>query len=192
MLLLREGHRCESLRARTPQVAHVEGLQREARVKAQRQPILGITGHRPSKLGGYGENTLRIKVRDAMRREFERLNPLRVLSGMALGVDQWAVELAISMHIPFHAFIPFAGQESKWPLDQQRYYHQLLKAAERTIYVSNEGYAAWKMQRRNEAVVNLCDHLLAVFDGGSGGTANCVSYAERKGRPITLIDPGTL
>lgn len=154
--------------------------------------ILGITGHRPSKLGGYGENPLRARVRTAMREFIVKHRPKLLLSGMALGVDQWAVELAIGAGIPFHAYVPFDGQESKWKYDQQVYYRRLLKAAARVIYCSSPGYEAWKMQRRNECIVDDCTHLLGVFDYSEGGTANCISYAERKKRDITIIDPKEL
>ena len=116
-------------------------------------------------------------------------SPTLLLSGMALGVDQWAVELAIGAGIPFHAYVPFVGQEDSWPMSQRVYYRQLLKAAGQVIHVSNPPYAAWKMQKRNEAIVNACEHLLAVFDGSEGGTANCVAYARKVGRNITIINP---
>lgn len=154
--------------------------------------ILGISGHRPQKIGGFGENPLRGKVRQKMREFFVEHKPSLVLTGMALGVDQWAAELAISLKIPFHAYVPFQGQEAKWPLDQQAYYGRLLQAAGKVIYCTNPGYATWKMQRRNELLVDACGHLLAVFDGSPGGTANCIVYAEQKKRPITMIDPSAL
>ena len=154
--------------------------------------ILGITGHRPQKIGGYGENPLRAKVRDAMRQFFVRTKPSLILSGMALGVDQWACELALSLHIPYSAYVPFAGQEELWPRDQRAFYNVLLRNAKETIFVSNPGYSVWKMQKRNERIVDDCSHLLAVFDNSDGGTANCVSYAERVHRDITIIDPREL
>lgn len=154
--------------------------------------ILGITGHRPSRLGGYGENPLREKVREAMRQEFVKLRPTCLLTGMALGVDQWACELALAQAIPYHAYVPFLGQEHRWNWDQQTHYHSLLARAQKVLFISNAGYEPWKMQKRNEKLVDSCEHLLAVFDNSEGGTANCVSYAERVGRIITVIDPRDL
>jgi uncharacterized phage-like protein YoqJ len=45
------------------------------------------------------------------------------------------------------------------------------------------------MQDRNIWMVDHCDALIAVWDGTSGGTANCVRYAQKVGKPIVFIDP---
>jgi len=45
------------------------------------------------------------------------------------------------------------------------------------------------MQARNTWQTDKADKLLAVFDGSSGGTGNCVKYAKSKGKTIILIDP---
>lgn len=154
--------------------------------------ILGITGHRPGHLGGYGENPLRVKVRAAMQEQFVKLAPTLVLSGMALGVDQWACELALAHGIPYHAYVPFLGQDHRWTKDQQDHYYFLCSRAKEVKYISNAGYALWKMQKRNEKLVDACEHLLAVFDGSEGGTANCLSYAKKAGRHTTIINPKEL
>jgi hypothetical protein len=38
-------------------------------------------------------------------------------------------------------------------------------------------------------MVDNSDLLIAVWDGSSGGTSNCVSYATIKGKQIIRIDP---
>ena len=48
------------------------------------------------------------------------------------------------------------------------------------------------MQERNEWMVNNCDVLIAVWDGTSGGTANCVKYAESLQLDIRRINPKEL
>lgn len=89
--------------------------------------------------------------------------------------------------IPITAAVPFAGQESQWPAASQKLYRDLLAKAARVEVVSSGGYAASKMQRRNEWMVDHCDRLLAVWDGTPGGTANCIGYALAKRKPITYI-----
>lgn len=38
-------------------------------------------------------------------------------------------------------------------------------------------------------MVDDCDSLLALWDGSSGGTKNCLDYARKKGKPyINLWD----
>lgn len=115
----------------------------------------------------------------------KELRPNEVISGMAQGYDQALAAAAITLSIPFTAAVPFRGQEEKWPLEAQETYRTILKRAKVVIYVSQGGYAASKMGTRNEWMVRRCDQLLALYDGTSlGGTANCILYAEKAGRPI--------
>lgn len=117
------------------------------------------------------------------------IRPDFVITGMALGVDQWMAELCILNEIPFVAAVPFEGQESVWPPHSKGKYHQLLAKAHEVVFTSEPGYASWKLQFRNEWMVNKCDLLLAVFNGTSGGTANCVSYAIKQKVKIRYITP---
>ena len=50
-------------------------------------------------------------------------------------------------------------------------------------------YKPYLMQVRNEYMVNLADKVIAVWDGTSGGTGNCVAYAEKKKKEIIRITP---
>ena len=45
------------------------------------------------------------------------------------------------------------------------------------------------MLKRDRALVELCDVLVAVFDGKPGGTKYTVDYAAKKGRKTSLIPP---
>ena len=47
-----------------------------------------------------------------------------------------------------------------------------------------DGYAAWKMQKRNEWMADKATRIVALWDGSPGGTANCIAYASKIGRPI--------
>lgn len=155
--------------------------------------IVGVTGHRPDKIGGYWYIApLRVAVRDAIVAELARLGPERALTGMALGVDQDFAAACVELKIPFVAVIPFVGQDKRWPPGDRDRYDRLCAAAERVHVTSEGGYAPWKMQARNRWLVDNCDVLLAVWDGSSGGTANCVRYAQKVGREIKRIDPSKL
>jgi len=118
-----------------------------------------------------------------------QLSPTSAISGMALGVDQDFAWVCISLGLPFLAAIPFAGQESNWPHESRDFYHRLLERAYHVTVVSEGGYAAWKMQKRNEWMVNNCQTLIAVWDGSAGGTGNCVRYAKSVGRNMHRINP---
>lgn len=165
--------------------------------------IVAFTGHRPDKLGGYASETKhpagkRAKIERALATLLgAKLQPTGAISGMALGVDQWAAWVCSDLGIPWIAAVPFDGQESRWPTEAQRIYHTLLARAYGTKVVTpgrplDRHDAALRMQARNQWMVDHCQLLIAVFDGSPGGTKNCVDYALRVRREIRLIDPTTL
>lgn len=153
--------------------------------------IVAFTGHRPNKLsGGYKlPNPTYTKICQEIEAALKEMKPEKVISGMALGVDQWAAYIAYRLNIPFVAAIPFERQESKWPQQSQETYHKLVKLATEQVIVSPGGYSADKMQTRNKWMVDHCDKLIAIWDGSSGGTGNCIQYAKSVNKEIFLIDP---
>lgn len=151
--------------------------------------IIAGTGHRPDKLGGYTA-ALDMRLQVLAMRALREHAPALVVSGMALGWDVALASAAVRLDIPFIAAIPFEGQESRWPESSQYRYRQLLKQAAGVEIVCTGGYAGWKMQRRNEWMVGLVDAdgvMLALWNGSDGGTANCVRYAERVGKPVVNL-----
>lgn len=157
--------------------------------------IVAFTGHRPDKLPnketGYKlPNPTYNFVCQQIEKTLQELKPDKIISGMALGVDQWAANIAIKLGIPFIAAVPFQGQELAWPEASRKVFHKLLDRAAEVVIVSEGGYAAFKMQVRNEFMCNKCDKLLAIYNGDkTGGTANCVNYAKSIGKEILLINP---
>lgn len=152
--------------------------------------ILATTGHRPDKLGGYDAyNPIRSMVMEQIDKALLRLRPTTVIVGMALGVDQWMAELCIWNQIPFIAALPFEDFHTRWPLHAQMKFREILSKARSVHIVSPGTFSGYKMQLRNEWMVDHCEHLLAVWDGTPGGTANCVGYAERVGKPMTRLNP---
>lgn len=151
---------------------------------------IAFTGHRPNKLGGYHiPNSTHLWVCEQIDQKLVELQPTKIISGMALGVDQWAAWIAVELGIPFVAAIPFVGQEYAWPDESRKEYARLLALASETVVVSEGHYHPKKMQVRNEWMVDNCDVLIAVWDGSQGGTGNCVRYAEKRGVKIVRIDP---
>lgn len=152
--------------------------------------VVAFTGHRPNKVGGYIVPNPRYRwITFEMEQALLSLEPHFVISGMALGVDQWAAELAIKMHIPFIAAVPCKGQDLLWPRESQEKYKMLLSKATEIVYVSHDPYKMEMMQKRNEWMVDHCNTLVAVWDGTPGGTGNCVKYAIEKGTHIVYIKP---
>lgn len=150
--------------------------------------ILAATGHRPQKLGGFGLDVF-VRLSDFAKGQIQKINPSVVISGMAIGWDQAIACAAVELKIPLHAYIPFEGQESKWhPQDRARF--DILRCqAEKVVIVCDGEYDSWKMQKRNEAMVDACDTLLALWDGSSGGTGNCIKYAKRiRSKPLNIVN----
>lgn len=147
--------------------------------------IYAGTGHRPDKLGGYIPEARQRLIDTALASLDEECT--QVITGMALGWDMALAHAARMKGIPYIAAVPFKGQERIWLKVSQDDYHNLLKAAADVVYVCEEGYAPWKMQVRNEWMVNHCDKVLALWNGTSGGTGNCIKYAEKVGKPIKNV-----
>ena len=160
--------------------------------------ICCATGHRPNKLGGYSteafsllENICYYWITDNV----EKLKITHFISGMALGWDQAVAEAVINYNtfgkytklIKLTAALPFAGQEIKWPIESKKLYFKLLSLCDEIVYVSDVGYNPAKMQIRNEWMVNKSDLVVAMFDGTTGGTHNCIKYAKSKNKQIVNL-----
>jgi len=149
------------------------------------------TGHRPEKVGGYSADAWERLVELAsfwVRNGLDKRTD-HVISGMALGWDQALAMAAIKNNIPWSAYVPFAGQEKKWPESSVTMFHYLLDRAACVVECSEPGYAAWKMQHRNKRMVDDSDVVLALWDGSDGGTGNCIRYAKDKGSQIVNLWP---
>jgi uncharacterized phage-like protein YoqJ len=152
--------------------------------------IVAFTAHRPNKLGGYKiPNPIYINVCQQIEKTLKELKPEKIISGMALGGDQWAALVARKLGIPFIAAIPFEGQEKAWPQQSQRTFRALRKLATEEVIVSAGEYSADKMQIRNQWMVDRSDLLIAIWDGTAGGTGNCVEYAKSINKDIFYINP---
>lgn len=145
--------------------------------------VLAVTGHRPDKLGGYGE-AAQDRVYCTAYDELKNIQPKAVITGMALGWDQQIAQACIDLKIEFFAYVPCDGQDRMWPSTSRLKYRDLLEKAEHVHVVSPGPYAAWKMQRRNEAMIDRCNSVLALWNGSSGGTMNAVLYAQRQKKPV--------
>lgn len=154
---------------------------------------MAVSGHRPDKLGSYKlPNPIYNKVCQETQRLFLELKPEKVLTGMAIGYDQYVANICIRLNIPFVAVIPFVGQEKMWPADSQVIYKKLLAKSAEQVVVSEGGYAAFKMQVRNQYMADNCDEMVICWDGSNGGTKNCYDYAISINRRIYRVNPKEL
>lgn len=152
---------------------------------------VAVTGHRPGDLFGYdmgseGWQWLRQTLAEVLTGFGV---PVEAISGMALGVDQVFAEVAIDEGVPVVAYVPFRGQDGRWPPESRATYLDLLAQCAREVVVSPVASAA-AFLRRNEAMVQVCDVLVAVWNGKTeGGTYHCLQYGLAQGRPVLHVDP---
>jgi uncharacterized phage-like protein YoqJ len=151
---------------------------------------VAVTGHR------YVPADDMAWYRSELRRVFEKLEPSAVFSGMALGVDQEAAQVALGLRLALVAVVPYPGQDARWPAPAQERYRELLGQAEETVMVSGQDpvgrseYVAM-LFRRDDVLVELSEVVVACWSGrASGGAWHTMKTAERLGRPLVLIQPG--
>lgn len=149
--------------------------------------IYAFTGHRPQRLGGYGDD-----VTDRLSQFAEKWltinRPAKAISGMAQGWDVAVAEAALRLNIPLIAALPFKDQDKIWPAQARVRYRAILAAADETHIVSEGDYVVWKMHHRNRWMADRCDLIVSLWDGTpEGGTAKCVEYARLIGRPVTNL-----
>jgi uncharacterized phage-like protein YoqJ len=156
---------------------------------------LVITGHRPSKLGGYNNKKVHNRIIKAIEETILLLKPDILITGMAIGVDQWAAEICRKHKIPYVAAVPFKHQYLKWPTVACEKYFALLRRAVEVVYVDRqEGYISTnaapdiyhveKLTTRNKWMVDQLvpeDRLLAVTTlrgRYSSGSAHTINYCS--------------
>lgn len=146
---------------------------------------LAVSGHRPEKISDPEA------ARSGITQAFSILKPEFVVQGMASGIDLWSAQIAYEMNIPYIAVKPWYGHKPR--IADTELYEFIWNNAHTNLHASPAlTYPGiWVYQRRNEMMVDMTDALLAVWDGGkSGGTWNCIRYAQKvQTHPIYLVDP---
>lgn len=148
--------------------------------------IIAVTGHRDflDKGGDSPANKQRFQTL------LQGLGAGRVLTGMALGFDQWAAFQAFVYGVAVTAVIPFTDQDAAWPEAQQRYYRELLDLLRRAsgfeeVLVHDRAYAGPQdFQDRNEWMVDRAHSVVTYWRGAPSGTGNCIKYAHALGVPV--------
>lgn len=141
--------------------------------------LVGITGHRPERLGTNWpivERWIAGKLEEYKARG-ERVS---LISGMARGVDQIAATTAIDAGVGVRCYYPFPHQMSN--LEDYVTTH-----AEVIRYEANE-YRSDAYFIRDRRIVDDCDVLLVVWDGIKyGGTYYTYKYALEKGKKVEVF-----
>lgn len=152
---------------------------------------IAISGHRP-KYYDYDmlvERNIREYLYDYVCAQVDKhyKKNLILISGMALGVDTLWAQVARDAELELHAYIPFKGQESKWPEINQERYHDLLKYASKQVVIS-EKFTSTCMRERNIRMVDDCDEALAIFNSNyKSGTGSFIRYIDKIKKTHTIV-----
>ena len=159
--------------------------------------IVGVTGHRPNKLWGYGEEAKipEEKMRVYFMNTLLGMKATEAITGMALGVDTIYARAVLGLKdmgydVKLTCAIPCRNHNSKWKsqkaIDE---YNYILSRADKVVLVSDCDYNNAVMQLRNEWIVDNSDVIIAVWDGSKGGTDNCVKYAKARNKELRYVRP---
>jgi uncharacterized phage-like protein YoqJ len=161
---------------------------------------LVVVGHRPTELGGYGENAtvaaVRVQLAEILAAKKVLHPDLVVLTGLALGAEQLGAEAAIAADVPFVAVLPFPEQESVWSAPLQARFRELLdRAADVRVLTASKPASRTAvlgaLARRNGWLARNADEAIAVWDGDDGPTAKLVrSLRDHIGEEeVWVVDP---
>ena len=158
---------------------------------------VSFTGHRPEKLPYFcDDDPMLVDMKERLKIQIEKLiaeGAECFYSGMARGADIWCAQIVIELKnkypdIKLSAVIPCKTQTEKWDETSTAVYNDILSKCDKTIYISDK-YTKTCMLKRDRALVDLCDVLVAVFDGTKGGTKYTVEYAQKMHKRVIIIPP---
>lgn len=158
------------------------------------ETVVAFTGHRPPKLGQAwnGRSTADSAIQAHMAQQLTDISPDAVITGGALGIDTTAARVAWRLGLGYVVYVPFEGQESRWPRARQDAYHRMLALADEVHFISPPGYSREKMAIRNRAMRRDSTLVLAYTEGGPGGTANMIAHCKEMDHPIRIFGPRDL
>ena len=79
----------------------------------------------------------------------------------------------------------------KWTEEQRDRYFDIASKCDKETLIQHH-YTADCMHKRNRYMVDQADFIIAVWDGRPSGTGKTVQYAQRQGKPVTIINPKTM
>lgn len=160
-----------------------------------------FTGHRPQNLPwGFDESDprctiLKKKIGRAIQYLVVKKGVTHFLTGMALGVDQWAAELTIRLKQAYpergftlEAVLPCEHQASRWRQEKQERYQQILAQCDNVLTLQKE-YTPDCMNRRNKYMVEHSQYVIAVWNGRPSGTGGTINHAKSLGKNIIILAP---
>ena len=146
----------------------------------------GVTGHR----------VLPPDIVDRAVEHWRRVLPtgpqLYGVSNLADGADQLFAAHVLAAGGTLEVVLPCEGYAGSLIADEGRIrFDELRRAAATVITMPYPAPSEHAFLAAGQALVDRCDHLFAIWDGcparGLGGTADIVTYARSRGRPVTVL-----
>lgn len=153
-----------------------------------------FTGHRPDK--SKDPKSIKTKLLKALIDRLGNLNDHSYVVGGAPGFDTFALEVLLENNVPkcqITLAVPFRGFEKmagfKHPKENMETYTFNYTCGVAVKEVGGrDGNFAKKCLTRNAYLVENGDIIFTNWDGSTGGTANTVKLATRKGIPIINVE----
>lgn len=146
--------------------------------------IVAGTGHRPEK--SEPEDVVRGRIRRVLQDQRAAIDC--VITGCASGFDLWLGDEAIELGVPVVAARPWATHAPR--RNDVALYAKVIENASKVVILNDSrAYPGARVYFvRNEWMVDNASHVLAYWDGEhGGGTASCIDYARKTGKPIRNI-----
>jgi len=158
-----------------------------------------VFGHRPTELGGYGENP----VADAVRAQMVKIlaakavmhDDLVVVSGLRLGAEMLGAEAAAEAEVPLVAVLPYPRPESVWPEESRARFRALRDGAREVITLekkepTSKQKAGAALARRDAWQARNAAEALLVWDGTDPALGKLSrSLEDHLGDDVWILDP---
>jgi len=114
------------------------------------------------------------------------------ICGGAMGFDRMAAEAVLHLRdcwyprIKLILLLPYPDQSEHWPAPEQDAYREILRQADQVHYTA-EVYFPGCFHLRNQQMADRSDCLICYCREDSGGTAETIKYAKKKGLPIANL-----
>jgi len=158
---------------------------------------IGVTGHRPQKLGGFSPQAKERLYKFAQRQLLKLETEHTIYQGCAMGFDMAVATAALEQGHKVVSCVPFLGFNAKWHIESVLELDTILNRSHEVIVVTDKRLdenekvdwfnAAKLLDTRNKFIVDNVQKMLALSCGASSGTLNCVNYAERKSVAVTHL-----
>jgi len=147
-----------------------------------------VTGHRQHIFkDNISISNVKILIENILLQYKTKYSNLCILTGMALGTDQWIAEICIKNNIKFKAYLAFNGQDGMWKYNQVKHYKYLLSHATEIKYAC-DNINIFAYYKRNKMLVNDCNECISVFNGNyNTGTGQTIKELKKSNKKLIII-----